>query len=187
MDPSDRRESWRTTDSTWARSLSAALWGLRRGPGVLGLVAKDRLHLGALQSPVASCDLGLELTRCPAGVADEDPQTVDAIVAAKQLQQQLLVRAQVDSVTGLDGVLGRRGGAKQEPHGPEVNGSAEVHLVAHLREAVEIGKKTRDRNRHRPVDDDADRGGTEVVHHEHNRVREIGIGQVVSRYEENCG
>jgi len=154
---------------------------------MLGLVAEDRLHLGALEGPVASCDLRLELTRCPAGVADEDPQTVHGIVAAKQLDQQLPVRAQVDSVTGLDRVLGRCGGAKQEPHGPEVNGSAEVHLVAHLREALEIGKETRDRNRHRPVDDDADRGGTEVVHHQHNRGREIGIGQVVSRDEENCG
>ena len=140
-----------------------------------------------LRRPVAPFDLGLELTRCPAGVADEDPQTVHGLVAAKQLEQQLPVRAQVDAVTGLDRVLGRRGGAKQEPHGPEVNGSAEVHLVAHLREALEIGKETRDRNRHRPVDDDADRGGTEVVHHEHNRVREIGIGQVVSRDEEDCG
>src|SRR2546430_15253874 len=143
-------------------SLSAALWGLRRGPGMLGLVAEDRLHLGALEGPVASCDLRLELTRCPAGVADEDPQSVHGIVAAKQVDQQLPVRAQVDSVTGLDRVLRRCGGAKQEPHGPEVNGSAEVHLVAHLREALEIGKETRDRNRHRPVDDDADRGGTEV-------------------------
>src|SRR5436309_383824 len=109
-------------------SLSAALWGLRRGPGMLGLVAEDRLHLGALEGPVASCDLRLELTRCPAGVADEDPQTVHGIVAAKQLEQQLPVRAQVDSVTGWDRVLGWCGGAKQEPHGPEVNGSAEVHL-----------------------------------------------------------
>src|SRR5467141_4303245 len=117
--------------STGRASLSAALWGLRRGPGVLGLVAEDRRHLGALESPVASCDLGLKLTRCPTGVADQDPQTVHWIVAAKQLEQQLPVRTQVDSVTGLDRVLRRRGGAKQEPHGPEVNGSAEVHLVAH--------------------------------------------------------
>lgn len=76
-------------------------------------------------------------------LADEDPQTVHGIVAAKQLEQQLPVRAQVNFVTGLDRVLGRRRGAKQEPHGPEVNGSAEVHLVAHLREALEIGKETR--------------------------------------------
>ena len=81
-------------------------------------------------------------------------------------------------------MLRRRGGAKQESHGPEFNGSAKVHFVAHLREALEIRKQTRDRNRHRPVNDDADRGGTEVVHHEHNRVREIGIGQV-SRDEED--
>src|SRR6202011_5376908 len=128
--------------------LSAALSGLRRGPGMLGLVAEDRLHTGALESPVALCDLGLKLTWCPAGVADEDPQTVHGIGAAKQLQEQLPVRAQVHSVTGLDRVLGRRGGTKQEPHGPEANGSPKVHLVAHLREALEIGKETRDRNRH---------------------------------------
>src|SRR5204862_423330 len=132
-------------------SLSAALWGLRRGPGMLGLVAEDRLHLGALEGPVASCDLRLELTRCPAGVADEDPQTVHGIVAAKQLEQQLPVRAQVDSVTGLARALGRCGGAKQEPHGPEVNGSAEVHLVAPLPEALAIGAATGDTYRHRPV------------------------------------
>ncbi len=87
-------------------SLSAALWclwgSLRRGPGVLGLAAEDRLRLGALERPVAPVDLGLKLTRCPAGVADEDPQTVHGLVAAKQLEQQLPVRAQVDAVTGLD-------------------------------------------------------------------------------------
>src|ERR1700694_6315241 len=90
-----------TPEGEQTGSLSAALWGLRRGPGVLGLVAEDRLHLGALESPVALCDLGLKLTRFPAGVADEDPQTVHGIVAAKQLEQQLPVRAQVDPVTGL--------------------------------------------------------------------------------------
>ncbi len=153
---------------------------------MLGLTVEDRPRLGALESPVAVCDLGLKLTRCPAGVADEDPQTVHGLVAAEQLEQQLPVRAQVDAVTSLDRMLGRRGGAKQEPHGPEFNGSAEVHLVAHLREALEIRKETRDRNRHRPVDDDADRGGSEVVHHEQNRVREIGIVQVLSRDEEDC-
>src|SRR5256885_13221033 len=67
--------------------LSSALGGLRRGPGALGLVAEDRLHLGALEGPVASCDLRLELTRCPAGVADEDPQTVHGIVAAKRSEE----------------------------------------------------------------------------------------------------
>src|SRR2546423_10349029 len=103
-------------------SLSAALWGLRRGPGMLGLVAEDRLHLGMLEGPVASCDLRLELTRCPAGVADEDPQTVHGIVAAKQPQQQLPVRAQVDSVTGLDpGPGGGPAPAKREPHAPKAN------------------------------------------------------------------
>src|SRR5260370_7106346 len=104
-------------------SLSAALWGLRRGPGVLGLVAEDRLPLGALESPVASCDLGLKLTRCPAGVADEDPQTVHGIVAAKQLEQQLPVRAQVDSVTGLDPVLGPRSGPNHIPTRPAITRS----------------------------------------------------------------
>src|SRR5713101_5049557 len=91
--------------ATWAR--------------VLGLTVEDRPRLGALESPVAVCDLGLKLTRCPAGVADEDPQTVHGLVAAEQLEQQLPVRAQVDAVTSLDRMLGRRGGAKQEPHGPE--------------------------------------------------------------------
>src|SRR5271165_5935906 len=93
-------------------SLNAALRVLRRGPGVLGLAAENRLRLGALERPVAPFDLGLKLTRCPAGVADEDPQTVHGLVAANQLEQQLPVRAQVDALTGLDRVLGRRGGAK---------------------------------------------------------------------------
>src|SRR6267142_169789 len=136
-------------------SLSAALWDPRRGPGVLGLVAEDRLHPGALESPVALCNLGLELTRCPAGVADEDPQTVHGLVAAEQLEQQLPVPAQVDTVTGLDRMFRWPGGAKQEPHGPEFNGSAEVHFVAHLREMLKIRKELRDRSSHRPVDDDA--------------------------------
>src|ERR1700680_1172592 len=94
-------------------ALGAALSGLRRGPGVLGLVAEDRLHLGALESPVALCDLGLKLTRCPAGVADEDPQTVHGIVAAKQLEQQLPVLAQGHSVTGLARALGGGGGGEE--------------------------------------------------------------------------
>src|ERR1039457_4592152 len=90
-------------------SLNAAIWGLRRGPRVLGLAAEDRLRLGALERPVTLFDLGLKLTRCPAGWADEDPQTVHGLVAAKQLEQQLPVRAQVDAVTGLDRVPGPRG------------------------------------------------------------------------------
>ena len=109
---------------------------------MLGLAAEDRLRLNALESPVALFDLGLKLGQCPASMTDEDPQTVHGIVAAKQLEQQLSVRAQVDAVTSLDRVLGRRGGAKQEPHGPEVKGSAEVHLVAHVREA--LGDRERD-------------------------------------------
>ena len=39
-------------------------------------------------------------------------------------------------------MLGRLGSVKQKPHGPEVDGSAEVHLVAHLREALDFGKQT---------------------------------------------
>ena len=64
-------------------SLGTALLGLRRGPGVLGLTVEDRFWLGAPEGPVAVFDLGLELTRCPAGVADEDPQTVHGLVAAE--------------------------------------------------------------------------------------------------------
>src|ERR1700726_4911880 len=120
-------------------SLGAALWGLRHGPGVLGLTVEDRLRLGALESPVAVCDLGLKLPRRPAGVAEEDPQTVHGLVAAEQLEQQLTVRAKIDAITGSDRVLGRGGGTKQKPYGPKVNGSAEVHLVAYLREALDVG------------------------------------------------
>src|SRR5258708_1494054 len=115
-------------------SLGAGLWRLRRGPGVLGLAVEDRLRVGALQSPVAVCDLGLKLTWCPAGVADEDPQTVHGLLAAEQLQQQLPIRAQVNAVTSLDRMLRWLGSAKQEPHGPECNGSAEVRFVAQLHE-----------------------------------------------------
>src|ERR1700730_9847715 len=133
-----------TMPSCGRGSLGAALWGLRHGPGVLGLTVEDRLRLGALESPVAVCDLGLELTRCPAGVADEDPQTAHGLIAAEQLEQQLPVRAQVDAVTSLDRMLRWLGGAKQEPHGAECDGSAEVHFVAHLREMLKIRKELRD-------------------------------------------
>src|SRR5437762_11141165 len=95
-------------------SLSAALWGLRRGPGMLGLVAEDRLHLGALEGPVASCDLRLELTRCPAGVADEDPQTVHGIVAAKQLEQQLPVAPQETPAPALNACPGGAAAGNQD-------------------------------------------------------------------------
>jgi hypothetical protein len=67
-----------------------------------------------------------------------------------------------------------------------MHGSAKVHFGAHLCEVLKIRKELRDRNWHRPVDDDADRGGAEIVHHEHNRIREIGIGQFISRNEEDC-
>src|SRR5271163_5187190 len=120
-------------------------------------------------------------------MADEDPQTVHGLVAAKQLKQQLLVGAQIDVVKNLDRMLGWRSGAKYKPYGPEINRSAEVHPIAHRREALEIGKETRHRYLHRPVDDDADRGGTEIVHYEHDRVREHGIGQGVSRNDQDRG
>src|SRR6202047_3772374 len=74
-------------------SLGAALWGLRHGPGVLGLTVEDRLRLGALESPVAVCDLSLKLTRCPAGVADEDPQTVHGLVTAELVEDRLRLGA----------------------------------------------------------------------------------------------
>src|ERR1700679_930955 len=37
--------------------LGTALWRLRRGPGVLGLAVEDGFRLGALESPIAVCDL----------------------------------------------------------------------------------------------------------------------------------
>ena len=58
--------------------------------GIHDLIADK---VGALEIPVAVCDLGLKLTRCPAGVADKDPQTVHGLVAAEQLEQKLPVRA----------------------------------------------------------------------------------------------
>ena len=79
---------------------------------MLGLAVEDRLRFGALESPVAVCDLALELTRCPAGVADEDPQTVHGLLAAEQLEQQLPVPAQVDAVASLDRMLRWLRGAK---------------------------------------------------------------------------
>src|SRR5947207_13140825 len=134
-----RGNSGGLTSASSGGSLSAALWGPRRGPGVLGLVAEDRLHLGALESPVASCDLGLKLTRCPAGVADEDPQTVHGIVAAKQLQQQLSVRAQVESVTGLDRVLWRRCGLNKGTHVPQVDVAAYlIYVDLHTEALVDV-------------------------------------------------
>ena len=51
------------------RPLNAVRWILRRGPWVLGLAAEDRLHLGALGRPIVPLDLGLKLTRRPAGMA----------------------------------------------------------------------------------------------------------------------
>jgi hypothetical protein len=86
-----------------------------------------------------------KLTRSPAGVTNEDPQTVHGLVAAEQLEQQLPVGAQVDAVASLDRMLRWLGGAKQEPHGPECNGVPKVHSIAHLREVLKIGKELRDR------------------------------------------
>src|SRR5256885_2098867 len=103
--------------------LSSALGGLRRGPGALGLVAEDRLHLGALEGPVASCDLRLELTRCPAGVADEDPQTVHGIEAAKQLEQQLVARAPGNSGTRHGGSLAQITRATAAAFGKRADGN----------------------------------------------------------------
>src|ERR1700751_1581416 len=114
---------------------------LRRRPGVLGLAIEDRVRLGPLECPGAPGDLRLELTWCPARVADEDPQTVHGLLPSQQLQQQVPVCAQVDATESLDGVLGRLAGSKQEPHRPDFNRSAEVHLVVHLREALEIRKE----------------------------------------------
>src|ERR1700685_3609464 len=65
------------------RSLNAVCWILRRGPWVLGLAAEDRLCLGALGRPVMPFDLGFKLTRRPAGVAQEDPQTVHGLDATE--------------------------------------------------------------------------------------------------------
>ena len=73
-------------------------------------------------------------------------------------------------------MLGWRIGAKKERHQRDLDGTAEVHLIVELPEAFELGKKLRNRNLRGPVDDDAAGGRTDVVHDEHDRVLEIGIG-----------
>ena len=83
-------------------------------------------------------------------------------------------------------MFARRIRAKKKPHRPEFDRAAEVHLVVQLREAFEIGKKTRDSQLRGPVDDNAGGGRTDVVHHQHNRVLEIGIGQLGASDEEDC-
>src|SRR5215469_5915230 len=102
-------------------SSSAALRGVLCRPGVFGLAVEDRLRLGSFKGPVTFCDLGLELTGCPARVADEDPQAIHGLVTAEQLLQQLPIGAEVDAITRPNRMSGRRGGSEQEPHGPEVN------------------------------------------------------------------
>src|SRR2546422_10823178 len=92
------------------------------------------------------CSSDLRPLGRPARVADEDPQTVHGFVSAEQLAQQFPVRADVDAVKSLDRMFARRVSAKKKPHGPEFDGTAEVHLVVQLREAFEIGKKMRNSN-----------------------------------------
>src|SRR5271156_4977110 len=99
---------------------------LRRGPWMLGLTLEDRVRVGAPRSPVAAIDLGFELTRRPARVTEEDFQAVHGLVAAEEPHQQNAVRAQVNTFTRFDRMLGRSRGAKQEPDGLEVHGSPEV-------------------------------------------------------------
>jgi len=91
------------------------------------------------------------------------------------LQQQVAVCAHADAGERLNGVLGCLAGAKQKPHGRHFDRSTEVHLVFYLPQALEIGKEMRDRDFGRPVDHEADRGGPEIVHHEHDRVCEKWI------------
>src|SRR5207245_11426862 len=96
-----------------------------------------------LSRPGARWHVDLELTRSPAGVADEDPQAVHGLVAGQQLEQQFPVRAEVDALKSLDRMLGGLDGAKKEPHRAEFNRPAEVNLVVQLREGLEIRKKAR--------------------------------------------
>src|SRR5215469_9377665 len=84
-------------------------------------------------------------------------------------------------------MLGGLRGAEQEPHGFELDGSTEVHLVVQLAEAFEVRKYLGDGNLRGPVDDQAYRGGTEVVHHQHDRVGEIRIAQVTLGDEKDGG
>jgi hypothetical protein len=49
---------------------------------VLGLSVEDRVRLGGRKAPIAARDLGLKLTKRPARVADEDPQTVHGLASA---------------------------------------------------------------------------------------------------------
>src|SRR5207302_4906313 len=104
-----------------------------------------------------------------------------------QLEQQFPVRAEVDALKSLDRMLGRLDGAKKEPHRAEFNRAAEVNLVVQLREGLEIRKEAREWNLGGPVDDETHRGVPGVVHHEHHRVGEIGIRQMASSFEEDCG
>jgi hypothetical protein len=145
------------------------------GQGVLGLAIEDRLRVCALESPVAMSDLGLKLTRCPAGVADEDPQTAPwacrgrAGGAAASGPRSSRRRHKLGSHAPV--AWERKTGST----GTRMKLVVEVHFVAHLREVLKIREELRARNWHRPVDDNTDRGGPEILHHEHNRVRESAV------------
>ena len=103
----------------------------------------------------------------------------------RSLSRSSRLRAEVDAVENLRRMLGRRHGANEERHGRDLDGTAEVNLVVQLRQVFDVGKHARHCNVRRPVDDDAGRGGTDIVHHQHHRAFEIGIGQLRPRDEED--
>lgn len=96
-------------------------------------------------------------------------------VTLEQTQQQPQVGAQIHAVQNLNGMRQWTAGTKQKPHGTDLDGTAEIHPVAQVREAPEIGKQARHANGGRLVDDDADGTGTEVVHYQDDRVAEEGV------------
>jgi hypothetical protein len=154
---------------------------------VFRLALEDRALVGGRESPIAARDLRLELAARPARVPNEDPQTFHRLAAAEQLAQQFPVGADVDAVEDFGRAFGRLVRTKEERHRLDVDGTAEVHLVIQRRQVLEFGKKTRDGNPGGPVDDDAGRGGTDVVHHQDDRVFEVGVRQLGTGDQQHRG
>lgn len=160
---------------------------LRTVPGMVGPAIEDRIGVRALEGPIVAVDLGLQLPRHPARVAHEDPQSLHGLVTAEQPQQQVPISAQPDTVQDSNGLLGWSGGAKQVPNRFDLDRAAEVHLAGQLCKLFQAWKQLRNGNGRGFVDDDADRPRGEIVHHEHDRIGEIGVGQTCSSHEQNGG
>ena len=95
-------------------------------PQLVGRVVEDRVDPLARDDPVAARDLGVELTRAPAGIARVHAQVLGGVGIPGAIEQDRGIDGDEQVAGDADRALGRGSGAQQHEHRPALDRPAEI-------------------------------------------------------------